>query len=34
MPFVADGRVNTVTELAETMNIEPPDRLAHTASSS
>jgi hypothetical protein len=37
MPFVtvvADGRVYTVTEFAETMNIELPDRLARTASSS
>jgi hypothetical protein len=37
MPFVtvvADGRVYTVTEFAETMNIELPDRLVHTTSSS
>jgi hypothetical protein len=37
MPFVtvvADGRVYTVTEFAETVNIELPDRVVHTASSS
>jgi hypothetical protein len=37
MPFVtvvSDGRVYTMTEFAETINIELPGRLAHTASSS